>query len=169
MKKFLLALALALLVSSPAAAGSFEDGVLAMQKGDYQTARARWAPLAKEGHAGAQYNLGALYANGLGIKQDMHTALKWFDASAQQGNPHAMFSLGMLYADGNGTDQNLGAAYVWFRLALKYGAEDPTFKNQVPTAQNYLSQVMGAMTKTQMLQYENVVMQWRPKKSGDAQ
>lgn len=164
MKKFLIAFACVLLVAAPAAAGQFEDGAAAVQKGDYQTARALWAPLAKSGHAGAQYNLGALYANGLGVKQDYKTALLWFNAAANQGSPMGMLYLGMLYADGNGTEQNLGAAYIWFRLSMKYGANDPAFSSQMPAAQNYLSQVMSTMTSSQMAQYEQVVQQWKPKK-----
>lgn len=169
MKKFLPVLALILLTASPAAADNMQEGIAAMQRGDYQTARALWMPLAKDGNPDAQYNVGALYANGLGVDQNHGVALKWFSASANQGNPQAMLSLGMLYADGSGTQQNLGAAYVWFRLALKYGANNPSFQGQISAAQNYLSQVMGAMTKSQMLEYEQVVMQWQPKKQAPAE
>lgn len=163
MKRIILAFAFLLLASSPALADDFDDGTAAVQRGDYQTARALWMPLAKNGHAAAQYNLGALYANGLGVEQDYSKALRWFNASAEQGNPMGMFYLGMLYADGNGTPQNLGAAYVWFRLAVQYGVNDPTFSGQMAAAQNYLGQVAGAISNEQRLEFEGVVMQWKPK------
>ena len=47
----------------PAIAGPFEDGFAAYQRGDYATAMQLWLPLADQGDAVAQYNLGVLEAN----------------------------------------------------------------------------------------------------------
>ena len=38
---------------------------------------------AEEGHAGAQYNLGAAYANGAGVSADQETAVAWFFKAGQ--------------------------------------------------------------------------------------
>ena len=45
----------------PAEAGAFEDALAAAQRGDYPTALRLWQPLAEQGHANAQYNLGVMY------------------------------------------------------------------------------------------------------------
>jgi uncharacterized protein len=47
------------------AAGPFENGSSAAQRGDYPTALRFWRPLAEEGNADAQYNLGLFYNDGL--------------------------------------------------------------------------------------------------------
>jgi TPR repeat protein len=44
-----------------AVAGPYEDGVAAYEKGDYATALRVWRPLAEQGNAMAQYNLGVMY------------------------------------------------------------------------------------------------------------
>ena len=54
-----IALAVALLVSlaTPAWA-DFDEGLAAYQRGDYAAAFREWKPLAEQGFANAQYNLG---------------------------------------------------------------------------------------------------------------
>ena len=48
----------------------FQQGFEATERGDYQTAFKLWLPLAEQGDAKAQFNLGVMYGNGLGVKQD---------------------------------------------------------------------------------------------------
>ena len=45
-------------LSGPVMAGQFEDGGAAADTGDYATALQFWRPLADQGNASAQYNLG---------------------------------------------------------------------------------------------------------------
>ena len=75
---FLLAtLILPIALSAPAAAGPYEDGLAAYQKGDYATALGLWRRLADQGMAEAQYNLGIMHENGEGVPQDDAEAVKW--------------------------------------------------------------------------------------------
>ena len=53
-----------LLGSGVAVAADFNKGLKAAQSGDFKTALAEWTPLAEQGDAIAQYNLGIMYANG---------------------------------------------------------------------------------------------------------
>jgi len=48
----------------------FQAGKDAFYRGDYATALKEWQPLAEQGDADAQFNLGSLYANGQGVPQD---------------------------------------------------------------------------------------------------
>ena len=62
--------------TAPARAG-LDEGVAAYDRGDYATALREWRPLAEQGNAKAQYNLGAMYYSGLGVPQDYAEAVKW--------------------------------------------------------------------------------------------
>jgi TPR repeat protein len=72
-----------------ARAGPFKDGEAAYQSGDYETAVRLWRPLADRGDAGAQSNLGEMYANGRGVPQDYAQAVVWFRKAADQGDAGA--------------------------------------------------------------------------------
>jgi TPR repeat protein len=52
----------------------FQDGLNAYDKQDYATALKEWQPLAKQGNADAQNNLGTMYANGKGVLKDAKQA-----------------------------------------------------------------------------------------------
>lgn len=68
----------------------FQQGLESANKGDYQTAFKLWLPLAELGDVAAQYNLGLMYSNGKGIKQDDAEAVKWYHRkAAEQGNAAA--------------------------------------------------------------------------------
>ena len=57
----------------------------AYNRGDYETALKKFLPLAEQGNASAQYNLGVMYANGRGVPQDYAEAMKWYRLAAEQG------------------------------------------------------------------------------------
>ena len=92
----LAALLLALGLSGAANAGPFEDAQVASDRGDHATALRLWRPLADQGHAGAQFHLGAMFANGRGVPQDDVQALKWFRLAADQGEAKAQSNLGFM-------------------------------------------------------------------------
>ena len=69
-------LLLTLLVGNPAVSADFQKGYAAYQSGDFPTALREWEPLAEQGYASAQSNLGWMYDNGQGVPQDDKTAEK---------------------------------------------------------------------------------------------
>ena len=86
------AVAAVLLVLSfvePVAAGPLGDADAALKRRDYATALRLIRPLAEQGDANAQYNLGVFYDNGLGVPQDKVRAYMWFNLSAAQGREGA--------------------------------------------------------------------------------
>jgi TPR repeat protein len=113
-----LAITLMLGLAVPAWAG-FEAGQLAYQRGDYATALKEWRPLAEQGDAGAQFDLGAMYHDGLGVTQDYAEAVKWYSKAAEQEDALAQFSLGSMYAAGLGVLQDYAEAVKWFRKAAE--------------------------------------------------
>jgi uncharacterized protein len=112
---------IALALFGVAAAGAFEDGQTAYQRGDYAAAMSYWRPLAEEGHANAQGNLGVMYANGQGVPQDYAQALIWTRKAANQGNAVAQNNLGVMYRDGHGVALDYAQAAIWFRKAADQG------------------------------------------------
>ncbi len=104
-------LALAIMaLAVPANAGPLDDGLTAAQRGDYATALRLWRPLAEQGDARAQNNLGSMYLKGLGVPQDNAEAAKWFRKAAEQGLAEAQNSLGSSYAEGWGVPQDYAEA-----------------------------------------------------------
>ena len=99
----------------------YDDGWAAWLAGDYETAMREFRPLAEQGDAGAQLNLGLMYANGHGVPQDTAEAATWYSLAAEQGNATAQSNLGLMYALGLGVLQNFVLAYMWFDLATMQG------------------------------------------------
>ena len=99
----------------------FYKGLAAAQSGDYATALREWKPLAEQGTAFAQYNLGLMYHNGQGVPQDYETAVKWFRLAAEQGDAIAQYNLGLMYALGNGVIQDNVYAHMWWNIAASSG------------------------------------------------
>ena len=83
-------------------AADFDAGVAAYDQDDYATALQEFRPLAAQGDARAQFNLGLMYANGEGVAEDDSQATEWYRQAAAQGDTQAQFNLGWMYATGEG-------------------------------------------------------------------
>ena len=118
-KTFLVMLMLSF--SHAAIAGDLEDGFAAVQKGDFPTALRLWTPLAEQGNAIAQTNLGLMYRYGQGVAQDYKTAVKWYTLAAEQGDAKAQTLLGEMYYIGHGVAQDYKTAVKWYTLAAEQG------------------------------------------------
>ncbi len=99
----------------------FQTGVDAYVREDYDTALKEFRPLAEQGNAKAQYNLGLMYFNGQGVAQDDHEAMKWFRLAAMQGNAKAQFTLGNMYYKGKGLPQDYVLDHLWLTRAAEQG------------------------------------------------
>jgi TPR repeat protein len=74
-------------------------GVMLASRGDYKQAAGWYQRAAEAGVGRAAYNLGVLYAQGLGVSQDALQARHWFEQGAKHDDPYAQFQLGRLAAD----------------------------------------------------------------------
>lgn len=79
----------------------FQNGQAAYQRGDYQTAREIWLPLAEQGDANAQLKLGQIYRLGEGVPRDYRIAAHWFAKAAHQGMSEARRNLDLMVRDGS--------------------------------------------------------------------
>ena len=100
---------------------AFDQGMQASRSGEYETALEKWHPLAQQGHAEAQFNLGVMYENGLGVQKDHAQAVDWYKKAAEQGLKEAQNNRGKNYAQGTGVEQDYIRAYKWLSLAAEQG------------------------------------------------
>jgi TPR repeat protein len=158
MRRILLALVLATTLTTAAAAGPFEDADAAYQRGDYATALRLWRPLAEQGNAPTQYNLGLMYSSGQGVPQDYAEAMKWCRLAVEQGYARAQYMLGIMYANGRGVPQNDVQAHMWFNLAASRAPaseRDEAIKMRNVAASN--------MTPEQIGEAQRLAQEWKPK------
>ena len=119
--RFTTTLVLSIICLAVPAWADFQAGMDANNRGDYATALREWRPLAEQGDALAQYNLGVLYRKGRGVPQDDVQARQWYAKAAAQGLAKAQFNLGTLYFNGEGVAKDYQQALRWFRLAADQG------------------------------------------------
>ena len=73
-----------------------------------------WMPLAEQGVAEAQYNLGLIYSRGKEVLKDDKEAVRWYRLAAEQGFPEAQTNLGLMYGRGQGVEQDYAEAIKWY-------------------------------------------------------
>jgi len=112
----LLSLSSAGFVAMPANADT-ASGMDAFRDKDYARAYKEWKAAADAGQAEAQFDLGVLYAQGLGVARDMNEAARWYRLAAEQGNAEAEFALGQMFSRGWGVPRDEADAIRWFQLA----------------------------------------------------
>jgi hypothetical protein len=103
---------------------------------DYLKASMAYAIAADNGSLLAAYQLGYMYYNGLGVRQDDSLAFKYFQLAVKAPlayQPHnlnlasdylaeAYNNLGIMYQNGYGTKQNTGYALNMYRKAIEFGS-----------------------------------------------
>lgn len=125
----------------------YQKGLTAARSGDYATALRVFGVLAHQGYASAQYNLGLMYNNGRGVKQDYKESAKWYRRSVEQGHTEAQYNLGVLYGNGNGVKQDDVYAHMWFDIVASKGDENGALNRNM---------VAMRMTKEQLLEAQKL-------------
>ncbi len=145
-------------LTAPAGAG-FDEGLAAHDRGDYATALREWRPLAEQGNAKAQSDLGWMYSKGLGVPQDYAEAVQWYRKAAEKGDAFAQNNLGAMYGNGQGVPQDYVQAHKWYNLAasrLPSGEDrDLAVKNR--------DIVAPKMTTAQIAEAQRLARDWKPK------
>src|SRR5512141_173300 len=120
-------LIISLFMAVPVIAGQFENATKAYERGDYKTAYRLFKPLAEQGNADAQYNLGIMYDHGQGVPQAYTKAVRWYRKAAEKGLAQAQFNLGWAYGKGQGIAQDYAEAVRWYRKAAEKGLAQAQF------------------------------------------
>ena len=152
--RLVLSTCLAALVAAPACAADFYTGYLAAEAGDWPAALKEWVPLAAEGNAGAQSNLGQMYARGIGVPEDHALAAKYHALAAEQGVEPSMFYMAVALGAGDGVEPDPVQSWKWALLCQKMGDPD------VAELMQYLQNNVNA---EQRAQAQKLADAWRPK------
>jgi uncharacterized protein len=105
-----------------AAAGgtAFADvraGIEQWRAGNYEAAIREWRPLAENGDADAQFNLGQAYRLGRGVPADPRASNMWFERAARQGHAQAEANLALALFQGEERER----AIPWLQRAAQRG------------------------------------------------
>ncbi len=141
------------MLAAPAWA-DYQAGVDAYERGDYETALKEWRPLAEQGDADAQFNLGVMYDMGLGVPQDYQEAMKWYWLAAEQGNTGAQNNLGFMYGNAQGVPKDYVLAHMWLNLVAAKGLKD------AGELRDFLEELM---TPAQLAEAQQLAREWKAK------
>lgn len=150
----LFAAAFLLAAMSGAQADDLEAGRIAYENGDYETALAKWTPLAEQGDARALNNLALMYSNGQGVVADPKQAVGLFEEAAKQGNTAAQRNLGQLYESGDGVARDPVTANMWYNIGSASGDRRAEFQR---------SQLESSMNTVERLESERRAFEWMEK------
>lgn len=144
-------------LAMPAAAQDYDKGLKAYERGDFSAALQEWRPLAKQGNASAQFNLGQMYFLGRVVSQDYAEALNWHTLAAEQGDSRAATTIGSMYATGRGVRQDFVRAYMWHALAVEHGGRYPYFTRDARVARD---DVARRLTPEQIAEGQKLAGEW---------
>lgn len=161
LKRILAGVVLTVMMTGGAAAGPLEDAWAAYERGDYAVALRLWLPLAAQGNAFAQTNLGFLYSSGRGVPQNLGEAARWYRLAADQGNAIAQSNLGSMYVSGEGVPQDYVQAYMW--VAVAASRFPPSAKKDRNEAVQHRDIVASHMTPEQLAEAQRLAREWKPK------
>ena len=83
---------------------------------------------ARIGHRDAQYEVGLMYANGVGVDKDIEQAILWIRQSAEKGLAAAQYLLATRYANGIGVSKDGPQALAWYLKAAQQGHVKALFR-----------------------------------------
>jgi len=106
---------------------------------------------AERGDPDAQFSMGQMYEDGVGVVQNYSLAARWYRKAAEHvpdlgGAGQGRNRLGLLYLDGKGVQRDYVQAYMWFRLA---------------DVEPNLSFAKTPMTPEQILEAERLAEEWK--------
>ncbi|WP_147820093.1 SEL1-like repeat protein [Salidesulfovibrio onnuriiensis] len=68
------------------------------EQGEFEKSFELMLKCAEDGNIEAQFGVGHLYLNGLGVEQNIEHALKWYKSAADRGHLSSMYNIGKIYS-----------------------------------------------------------------------
>ena len=112
------------MLATSAFAQDLNKGWDAYEAGDYATALQEFRPLAGQGNALGQTNLGVMHEKGKGVPKGYAEAVEWYRLAAEQGHASAQTNLGVMYDKGQGVLQDNVLAHMWYNLGAANGSKN---------------------------------------------
>ena len=100
---------------------TLSSGIAAFEAKEFRRALQLLTPLAEQGEAEAQFRLGVMFQNGLGVVANELRAQEWMRQGAEQDHPLAQHGLGVMYLYGEGVPQDDTQALYWFERGAAHG------------------------------------------------
>jgi len=137
------------------APANYQKGIKHYKPDDAAAAVRELKPLAEQGDAEAQFNLGSLYYQGWGVPQDYREAARWLRKAAEQSHVFAQVTLGTIYAEGvqGVIEKNYPQALMWFILAAAQGD---------PEAREIRDTLALRMTPKQITEAQKLAREFKP-------
>lgn len=137
------------------APANYQKGIKHYTPDDIAVALRELKPLAEQGNAAAQFNLGSLYYQGRGVPQDYSEALKWTRKAAEQGHVFAQVTMGSIYAEGvpGVIQKDYPQALMWFVFAAAQGDIE---------AMELRDTMASRMTPTQIAEAQRLAREFKP-------
>jgi len=102
---------------------------------------------AEKGDPIAQFNLGTMYANGVGTPKNDAEAVIWFRRAAEHGNADAQYTLALRHDNGQNVDKNGSQALVWYQKAAAQGNQDA--RNRLDEAASIIQLCRSTVSRIQ--------------------
>lgn len=118
------------LISSPTSviSGPVEDGITALDRGQFPVAYQAFRKGAEAGNAEAQVQLATMLIDALGVRRNYGAAAKWLRAAAERGHRYAMYRLGRLYEDGLIGEPDIAQAVQWYTKGVRRREPNAAFR-----------------------------------------
>ena len=94
---------------------------------DYARALKWFTEASHNGSANAQYNLGVLYHQGLGVQKDTAKAIEMYRVAASNNHPEALYNLAIAYVEGVGVEYNPQIAANYFERSAIGGIVEAAY------------------------------------------
>lgn len=94
---------------------------------DYTKAAAWFLEAATHNISNAQYNLGVLYHQGMGVTKNTELAFNWYRAAAARNHPEAQYNLGIAHIEGEGARYDPRLATRYFKRAAQQGVMEASY------------------------------------------
>lgn len=114
MKIFSILLLALLLMPFTLNADELKEAVQAFNTNDYSKAYRLMLPFAEDGNGEAQFYVGGMLVDGLGVKADPSEGVFWLEQAVGNQYPEAAQTLGNMYLSGHGIEMDVdkGAYYL---------------------------------------------------------
>lgn len=102
----------------------YEQGVYLLDRGEFIEALKAFGKAAKNGNSDAQYQIGIMFLEGMGMNTNPEDAAYWFRKAAQNGHAPSQYEIGNCFLKGIGVQSDTRMAAEWFRRAAEQGDPD---------------------------------------------
>ncbi len=105
-----------------------QEGYDYLKKGEYEKAIAELEPVAKTGDGNANFYMGYIYENGLGVEANLAIAWDWYNNACENRSVRSCVRVAEMFEGATGVDQNYARALMYYEKAEELGDVSATRK-----------------------------------------